>query len=151
VNPDFVELIIGLLRVQARFLIVGAHALAVHGVSRGTGDIDIWIERSPENAARVWAALVDFGAPVASMGISVSELQQPETVIQIGVPPRRIDILTDLSGIDFAEAWEGRVVHTLQDIAIPFLGRIAFVQNKRATGRLTDLADLEALGESLTE
>lgn len=147
-NPDFLDFVRALLHVQARFLVVGAHALAVHGVSRATGDIDLWIDRTPENAERVWAALIEFGAPVEALGISAADLQRPNLVVQVGLPPRRIDILTDISGITFAEAWSGRVIHAIQSLNIPFLGRAAFIQNKRSSGRLKDLADVEALGES---
>jgi hypothetical protein len=149
VNPDFVDFIAALLQAQARFLVVGAHALAVHGVPRATGDIDIWIDRTSANVDRVWAALLAFGVPVDTLRISVDDLQRPNTVIQIGLPPRRIDILTDVSGLAFDEAWTGRMMHTMQTLNIPFLGRAAFLQNKRASGRLKDLADIEALGEAV--
>jgi hypothetical protein len=150
VNPDFVDFLVALLRSQARFLVVGAHALAMHGVPRATGDMDIWVERQPDNADRVWRALIEFGTPVGTLGFSFEDLLRPNTVIQIGLPPRRIDILTDISGVLFDDAWEHRSVHTVNALAIPFLGRRAFVQNKQASGRLKDLADIEALGESGT-
>jgi len=135
------------METGARFLIVGAHALAVHGIPRATGDLDIWIEASPENAQRVWNALVHFGAPVAAMNVTPRDLTLPDQVVQIGVPPRRIDVLTGVTGIEFAPAWVDRVVHAVGSLRVPFLGRSALIANKRATGRLKDLADLEALGE----
>jgi len=97
VNPDFIEFLGTLLAADARFLVVGAHALAIHGGPRATGDIDVWIERSPENAARVWRALEEFGAPTVALGVSQEDLETPDMVmvIQIGLPPRRIDILTE--------------------------------------------------------
>ena len=146
-NPDFVEFLSALLTANARFLVVGAHALAAHGVPRATGDIDIWIDRQPQNVDRVWHALGEFGAPLDALGITPEDLQQPNSVVQIGLPPRRIDILTDVSGIEFEAAWDGRLMHVVDSMNLPFLGRAGFIQNKRASGRLKDLADIEALGE----
>lgn len=146
-NPDFVEFLAALLGAEARFLVVGAHALAIHGVPRATGDIDVWVERSPANAARVWRALDAFGAPAAALGVRPADLETPDLVVQIGVPPRRIDVLTGVTGLDFEDAWAGRVVHRVGALDVPFLGRDALVRNKRATGRYKDLGDLEALGE----
>lgn len=147
-NEDFLQLLEALLAVQARFLVVGAHALAVHGVPRATGDLDIWIDRDPQNAERVWSALARFGAPVAELGVQRDDLTLPDTVIQIGTPPRRIDLLTDITGVEFDTGWSGRIVHNIEGLAVPFLGRRELLENKRVTGRLKDLADLEALGES---
>jgi hypothetical protein len=138
VNPDFVDFLAALLAAEARFLVVGAHALAVHGVPRATGDIDVWIERSPENAGRVWRALEAFGAPAATLGIRLADLQRPDMVVQIGLPPRRIDVLTDVTGLAFDAAWAGRVVHRVGELDVPFLGRDALVRNKRASGRYKD-------------
>ena len=147
-NEDFRDLLAALLGVEARFLVVGAHALAVHGVPRATGDLDVWIAADPANAERVWSALMRFGAPVATLGVSRDDLTQPDRVVQIGLPPRRIDILTSISGVAFDEAWPERVTHEVDGLVVPFLGRAALVRNKKATGRTKDLADLEALGET---
>ncbi len=143
-NPDFADF----LAAEARFVVAGAHALAVHGVPRATGDIDVWIDRSPGNVARVWQALEAFGAPAAALGVSRADLETPDLVIQIGLPPRRIDVLTGVSGLEFDEAWPDRVVHRIDQLDVPFLGRAALVRNKRASGRFKDLGDLEALGEA---
>ena len=148
-NPDFEDFLAALLASGARFLVVGAHALAVHGVPRATGDIDIWIERSRDNAVRVWRALEDFGAPAEALGIRPDDFEVRDVVVQIGLPPRRIDVLTGVTGLEFADAWATHVVHRVGDLEVPFLGRDALVRNKRATGRLKDLGDLEALGEDL--
>jgi len=148
VNEDFRDLLAALLGADARFLVVGAHAMAVHGVPRATGDLDVWIARDAINADRVWAALMRFGAPVAAMGVSRDDLTHPNLVVQIGLPPRRIDILTSISGVGFDEAWPSRVTHEMDGLAVPFLGRAALVRNKRASGRTKDQADLEALGEA---
>jgi hypothetical protein len=145
VNPDFVDLLRALSATEARFLVVGAYAVSLHARPRATGDIDVWIDATPDNASRVFRALGAFGAPLADL--SESDLATPGIVFQIGVPPRRIDILTSLTGVTFAEAWPDRVLVDIEGIACPFIGRDALLRNKRALGRPRDLADLELLGE----
>jgi hypothetical protein len=147
VNEDFRDILAALLDENVRFLVAGAHALAVHGTPRATGDLDIWIDRSSENADRLWRALARFGAPVDALGLSRDDFVEPRRVIQLGVPPRRIDFLTDLTGVDFASAWDGRAIVEVAGLAVPFIGRATLVENKLATGRLRDRADLESLGE----
>ncbi len=145
-NRDFRDLLSELIRADARFLVVGAHALSVHGVPRATVDLDVWIDPSPANANRVWKALASFGAPLGSLEIRESDLTRPDSVAQFGLPPWRIDILTGISGVTFDEAWPGRVEAPFDGVAVPFIGRAEFVRNKRASGRLKDLADIESLG-----
>jgi hypothetical protein len=147
-NPDFEDFLRALTSAGARYLVVGAHALAVHGVVRATGDIDIWIEPSSENSQRVWKALSVFGAPVDSLGIAREDLEKRDMVIQLGLPPRRIDLLTGLSGLEFESAWAERVIHDVGQIRIPFISRASLISNKKEAGRLKDRADLEALGEN---
>lgn len=147
-NEDFRDLLRALLEAGARFLVVGAHAMAVHGVPRATGDLDVWIAVDAENADRVVQALERFGAPLASMGVTRADFLGRDQVVQIGLPPRRIDVLTSISGVAFDDAWEARVTHDIEGMAVPFLGRDALVRNKRASGRAKDRADLEALGET---
>jgi hypothetical protein len=147
-TEDWVDLLRALTQTGARFLIVGAHALAVHGVPRGTRDLDLWISHDHENAERVWRSLAIFGAPLSDLGITQADLERPGTVIQLGLPPNRIDLLTSLTGLpSFDRAWSDRVEQEVQGTKVPFLGRQALVANKQATGRRKDLADLEALGE----
>jgi len=145
VNDDFRDLLHALLDAGARFLVVGAHAMAVHGVPRATGDLDVWVLPDPPNAERVWQALLSFGAPVDGLELSREDFESPGTVVQIGLPPRRIDLLTDVSGLEFEAAWANRTTHRVGDREIPFLGRRDLVHNKRAVGRAKDLADLEIL------
>lgn len=145
-NQDFVEMLSALVEAQAEFLVVGAHALAAHGVPRATGDLDIWVRNSDENADHVLRALENFGAPLHDL--KREDLARPGTVFQIGVPPSRIDILTSISGVGFDEAWPNRVTIDVGKLAIPVLGRREFVVNKRAVGRPRDLSDLELLEES---
>ncbi len=144
-NEDFIDFLRCLLKEDARFLVVGAHAMAAHGVPRATGDIDIWIDRESPNARRVFQALADFGAPLAALNVSLSDLSNPEGVIQIGLPPRRIDILTSISGVDFQSAWERRVTFRFSDLLVPVLGRGDLIVNKRAAGRPKDLVDVSIL------
>jgi hypothetical protein len=147
-TEDWSDALIALLSAGARFLVVGAHALAVHGVPRATQDLDVWVEPTDENAAKVWRALVAFGAPLGELGVTAEDFIRPETVVQIGLPPNRIDVLTQISGVqDFAGAWHDRVEHEVGDVLVPFVGRDTLIRNKRASGRLKDLADVEALGE----
>jgi hypothetical protein len=145
VNQDFLDLLRAFAAHDVRFLIVGAYALGVHGRPRATGDLDLWVEATSGNAGRVIAALADFGAPLTE--VSVDDFSRPGIVFQIGLPPARIDILTELSGLTFEDAWPGRVMAPFGPVETPFIGRDAFVRNKRATGRAKDVGDLESLGE----
>jgi hypothetical protein len=123
---------------------VGAHA-----TPRATGDLDIWVRPTAENAARVWTALVDFGAPLRDL--TVDDLAVEGVVFQIGVPPRRIDILTAVTGVTFDEAWPERTQLPFGDVTVPALGLRALIKNKEAVGRPKDIADLHALRELLQE
>ncbi len=142
-NRDFVEMLSALSAAGARFLIVGAHALAAHGAPRATGDLDIWVQATNENAARVLAALRTFGAPL--FDLTEADLCARDTVFQIGLPPSRIDILTGISGVLFEDAWERRIEVAVGDLRVATIGRADFIVNKRAAGRPKDLLDLELL------
>jgi hypothetical protein len=142
-NQDFVDLLRAFVDADVRFLVVGAYALAIHGRPRGTGDLDVWVEATPENAARVICALVAFGAPLA--GISERDFSHPGVTYQMGVPPGRIDVLTELTDLTFAEAWPDRVHHQFGDVDVDYIGRKSFIRNKRATGRPKDIADIDGL------
>ncbi len=148
VNTDFRDLLAELLAMKARFLVVGAHAMAAHGTPRATGDLDIWVANDETNVSRVWTALGSFGAPARALGFSEKDLRIPGMVWQIGVPPRRIDILTSIDGVDFGDAWAKRIEIEVDDLIIPVLGLSQLRANKAATGRTKDLADLEILPEA---
>ncbi len=145
-NRDFVEMLSALGEAGAEFLVVGAHALAAHGVPRATGDLDIWIKASDQNAQRVLSALSNFGAPL--FDLTAADLTAPGTVFQIGVPPSRIDILTSISAVPFEQAWARRLTVEIEGMPIPVLGKEDFIANKRAVGRPRDLSDLELLSEA---
>ncbi|MHB1863650.1 MAG: hypothetical protein ACYCVL_11825 [Gemmatimonadaceae bacterium] len=147
-SGDFRDIVAELMQAGVRFMVVGAHALSVHGVPRATADLDIWIDRTPENASRVWKALAAFGAPLDSLGVAREDLLRADVVVQIGLPPLRVDLMTGLSGVTFAEAWPSRLEAEFEGVRVPFLGREALIRNKTATGRMKDLGDLESLGES---
>ena len=144
-NEDFLDMLRALQAAGARYLIVGAHALAGHGIPRATGDLDIWVEATAANAARVWQALTNFGAPIEGLGIEQRDFIEPGMVVQVGLPPRRIDLMTSITGIEFDAAWATHVTVTVAGIAIPVLGRESLLANKRALGRPQDLADVDAL------
>lgn len=136
------------MAANVQFLVVGAHALSVHGVPRATGDLDVWMRPDHDNASRLMTALERFGAPTTELNISAADFSKPDMVAQLGVPPYRIDILTSISGVDFDGAWSDRTNGVIAGVSVPILGRQSFVTNKRAAGRTKDSADLEALGEA---
>lgn len=144
-NADFKDLLVCLGREGVEYVLVGAYALAFHGAPRATGDIDVFVRASAANAERVWRALKSFGAPLAAAGVQQSDFASPGIVYQAGLPPRRIDILTQISGLTFDEAWASRVLAEIDGQPIPFIGRDALIVNKRASGRLKDLADVQRL------
>jgi len=127
----------------ADYLVVGAYALAAHGLPRATGDIDLWVRPTPPNATRVVAALRHFGAPMGDL--TESDLVTPGTVFQIGVEPQRIDILTSIEGVEFDDAWSARYVTRLENLDVPVLARHHLIRNKKAVGRPQDLADVARL------
>ena len=142
-NPDFADLLRAFCADDVDFLVVGAHALAVHGHVRATKDLDVWVRPSPSNARRVLHALGRFGAPL--QGISEADLSSPDVVFQIGVDPVRIDIVTSIDEVEFEEAWKDRLPATFCGIEVGVLSRRHLIRNKRAVGRLQDLADVERL------
>ncbi len=150
-NSDFLDMIAALQRQGAAFMVVGAYAMAAHGVPRATGDLDVWVRHGPENAQRVWRALVLFGAPVESADLTPEDLERLDMVYQVGQPPRRIDVLTSISGVSFDEAWPHRVTVEVGDVQVPCLGRQELIDNKEATGREKDRVDLKVLRKGASE
>ncbi len=144
-NRDFIELLAAFNAHTVEYLVVGAHALAAHGHVRATKDLDIWVRPSDENAPKVFTALMEFGAPLHDL--TEGDLATEGTVFQIGVPPIRIDVITEIDGVAFEFAWPERIVVQLGDTLIPVLSRQHLIANKKASGRLQDLADVERLEE----
>jgi hypothetical protein len=143
VNSDFRDLLSAFNAHGVEFMVVGAFALAAHGRIRATGDIDVWVRPSPENAACVLKALAAFGAPLQDL--TASDLNRPGLVFQIGVAPLRIDILTGIDGVEFSDAWSARMATKIADQPVGVLSVEHMIRNKRAAGRAQDLADLEWL------
>jgi len=139
-NPHFRDMLSALSAEDAEFMVVGAYALAAHGIPRATGDIDIWIRPNKENSQRVWRALKRFGAPVSRL--AAEDLTVAEVVFQIGVAPQRIDLLTSIDGVDFEEAWPNRKQAEVEGQRFAVLGRGDMLRNKKASGRPKDLADV---------
>jgi hypothetical protein len=137
---EFVEL---LSSRRIKYLLVGGHAVAFHGFPRFTGDVDFFIDTSPENAAQVAAAVGDFG--FASLGLTEADFREPETIIQLGRPPHRIDLLTSITAVSFQEAWQSRVETDLDGIPVWVISKDLLVRNKLAVGRPQDLADAKRI------
>ena len=142
-NRDFVEILRELSAAGADFLVVGAHALAAHDRPRATGDLDIWVRATPENAKKVWRALGVFGAPLHS--VTIDDFSTPGITFQMGLPPYRIDILTAISGVTFDEAWPNRISNEFQGQRYAVIGKDDLIRNKIASGRPKDLVDVDAL------
>ena len=144
-NDDFRDLLLALQEEGAEFVVVGAYAVAAHGAPRATGDLDVLVRPTGENAARVYRALLRFGAPLQALDIAEADLARPGMVCQIGLPPRRIDVITEISGVSFDEAWADRLVREVDGLQLVFPSLDVLIRNKRASGRPKDLADVARL------
>ncbi len=145
VQKDFKELLELFNEHKVEYIIVGSYALAFYGAPRFTGDIDIFVNPSSENAQKILSALTDFG--FGSLNLTSDDFQKPGSVVQLGYPPIRIDIMTAITGVAWEEADKGKKEGLYGNVPVFFLGREQYIANKRAAGRKKDLADLEALGE----
>ena len=143
INKDFKEFLELLNKNQVRYLIVGGYAVAFHGHPRYTKDIDIWILMEKSNAENILKALVEFG--FSDLGITEEDLVSPEVVIQLGYPPNRIDLITEVSGLTFKDCYEKRVIVDVEGVKINFIDLESLKKNKKSSGRHQDLADLESL------
>jgi len=146
-SRDFSDLLRAFSSVGVEFLVVGAHALGVHGKPRTTKDLDVWIRPTDENAQRVWRALALFGAPMHDL--TLADLVDESTIFQIGVAPLRIDVLTSISGVTFDEAWPNRVEVDRDGILVAFIGIEEFLKNKDAAGRDQDRVDAASVRRRL--
>lgn len=144
-NDDFRDVLVELHDAGARFVVVGGYAVAFHGHPRATKDLDVLVLAEPENAKRVYAALAAFGAPLDAFEVRSEDFATYDGVLQLGVPPRRIDILNRADGISFAEAVADGQSFEVDGRAIPVIGFDALLKNKRASGREQDIADVKAL------
>lgn len=142
-NQDFKEFIQLLNEHKVRYLIIGGYAVAFHGHPRYTKDLDIWIEPEPENAVNMLKALAQFG--FGALALTENDFLEPDQIIQLGYPPHRIDLLTTLAGVIFLDCYAAKVVTVIDNTPMNFINLENLKQNKKATGRLQDLADLENL------
>ena len=142
-NSDFRDILSAFCEAKVEFILVGAYAVAAHGLPRATGDIDLWIKCSETNAARVWTALTKFGALLSNL--SQDDFTIPGTVVQLGVTPRRIDILTQITGVNYEEAEPRRMFIEIEGLTIPVIGLADLLHNKAEVGRPQDKADVARL------
>lgn len=140
---DFKELLESFNAHRVEYVIVGAHALAFHGAPRFTNDLDVYVRPSAENAARVLAALADFG--FGSLDLQAADFENPDNIVQLGVAPVRIDLIMSLGGVSWDQVDAGKVTGRFGDVPVNYIGRDQFIANKKAAGRLKDLADIEAI------
>lgn len=145
-NKDFKEFVELLNSTGVEYLIVGGYALAAHGRPRYTGDLDVWIRSSSQNVAKLLEVLNRFG--FGGLGLKEADFLKPDSVVQLGYPPCRIDLLTSIDGVDFESAYPHRAVMNAGGSELPIIGLDQFRANKRAAGRAQDLADLESLDRS---
>jgi len=142
-DKDFSEFVELCIAHDVRFLIVGGYALAAHGLPRATGDLDAWVFAGRANAERILAVLEDFG--FGEVGVVLEDFEGKNSVVQLGYPPFRIDILTSIDGVDFEAAWLRRVEVRVGNVVVPFIGREDLIANKKAAGRPQDLVDVDRL------
>ena len=144
--PDFAEFCALLSARSVEFVIVGAHALAFHGAPRFTGDLDVLVRPTEENGHRLLAAIADFGFPTAPL--TASDMVAGKKVVEMGVPPVQIHVMSAIDGVDWDDVWATREMGPLGTHTVAFIGRECFLRNKRAAGRPKDLADIEALRDT---
>ena len=146
ISSDYRDILSVFIDEGVEYLVVGAYALAAHGLPRATGDIDLWVNATSENAGKVWLALKKFGAPLSQ--INSGDFEEPGIVYQIGVPPNRIDVLTSIDGVEFTDAWGRRYQVNIDELVVPVISREHLILNKKTAGRpqdLVDIAQLEAM------
>lgn len=142
--PDFKEFLALLNARKVKYLVIGGYAVAFHGAPRNTKDLDIWLLIDPVNAGRVVEALADFG--FGSLGLKPTDFMETDVIIQLGFAPNRIDLILGAPGVDFETCYQARAETVIDEIIVPFIDRENLILNKKAAGRLQDLADVEALG-----
>ena len=142
-DKNFKEMFRCLLAQDVDFLLVGGYAVAAYGYPRATKDIDIWVWANPNNAQKIIKALAEFGAPLHE--ITEEDLKTEGMVFRIGVPPLRIDIVTKIDGVSFGEAYPNRTTEEIEGLKIPMISKADLIRNKKASGRMQDLADVEKL------
>lgn len=145
-NEDYKEILQILLSNKVKFLVVGAYAMGAYGYPRATGDFDIWIESSSENSRKTYKSISEFGAPLS--GVTEKTFEEKGIILQIGVAPRRIDIITRIDGVTFKEAYKTKEIIEIEGLRIPFLSKENLIKNKQSTGREKDKLDANYLREN---
>jgi predicted nucleotidyltransferase len=142
-NKDYKDILQILLDNNVQFLVVGAYALGAYGYPRATGDIDLWVMASPENSEKIYQSLIQFGAPMEQ--INEKTFSEQGVIFQIGVAPRRIDVITKIDGVDFQKAWTARQEIAIDGLKVPFISKQDLIKNKESTGREKDKLDAKEL------
>ena len=145
-NEDYKDMLQILLNNEVKFLIVDAYALAAYGYPRATGDFDIWVEASPENSKEILSSIISFGSPTS--GLTENTFMQKGIIFQIGVAPRRIDLITHIDGVGFKNAYLFRTTIVMEGLNLPFISKENLIKNKKSTGRDKDLVDAKHLEEN---
>lgn len=144
-NEDYKEMLQILLDNEVKFLIVGAYAMGAYGYPRATGDFDIWVDTSIENSKKIYKSLFEFGVPISD--ITENTFTEKGIVFQIGVAPRRIDIVTHIDGVNFEEAYRTKEIINIENLPLPFISKENLIKNKQSTGREKDKLDIKYLKE----
>jgi len=147
-NEDYKEILQILLKNKVKFLVVGAYAMGAYGYPRATGDFDIWVESSLLNSRKIYKSLSEFGAPLQE--ISEETFCEEGIILQIGVAPRRIDIITKIDGVNFKQAYSNKEKIKIETLIIPFLSKADLIKNKKSTGREKDKLDIKYLNRKKT-
>lgn len=142
-NPEFLELLSAFAVHEVRYLVVGGVAYSTHVKPRFADSLEVWVDANPLNGERVWRGLAQFGAPLR--GVTPTDFSSPGVVYQVGVPPRRVDVLTRIEGVEFAHAWPGRLDLEYGGVPVHVIGAAELLVNKRAVGRPRDLLDAKDL------
>jgi len=144
-DKDFEDFVVLLNKYEVTYMVIGGYALAFHGQPRHTGDLDIWIDVSDNNAQKMLSVINDFG--MASLGLKKVDFLQKGTITQIGYPPLRIDILNEIDGINFKDAYLNKLIIDIEGLPINYIGLDDLIKNKQTTGRKQDLTDVNALNK----
>lgn len=145
-NEDYKEILQSLLNNKAKFLVVGAYAMGAYGYPRATGDLDIWVEASVENSKNIYKSISEFGAPLSD--ITEETFTEKGIIFQIGIAPRRIDIITHIDGVIFEEAYKTKEFIEIENLRVPFLSKENLIKNKESTNREKDRLDADYLKKS---
>lgn len=145
-NEDYKEILQSLLNNKAKFLVVGAYAMGAYGYPRATGDLDIWVEASAENSKNIYKSISEFGAPLSD--ITEETFAEKGIIFQIGIAPRRIDIITHIDGVIFEEAYKTKEFIEIENLRVPFLSKENLIKNKESTNREKDRLDADYLKKS---